>query len=254
MLKASYQVGRRIIAWLREFDARLLLAALITATSFAIFLEIADEVKEGDTQNIDEQIIIALREPQDYSDPLGPLWFEEAVRDVSALGSFVVLALFIIFVMIFLTLIRRYKAALFVLGATVSGALVSHSLKIFFSRPRPDIVSHGTNVLTYSFPSGHSLLSAVVYMTLGALLTELVTRKRLKSYFLLVGLFLTFIVGLSRIYLGVHYPSDVIAGWCAGLCWAALFTIIARINAIRTRDPAARNRLPLSSPDQGPVF
>ncbi len=254
MLKASYDMGRRILSWLREFDARLLLAALVTAVSLSIFLEVADEVSEGETQSLDEQIILALREAHDSSDPLGPIWLEEAVRDISALGSFVVLALFIGFVGIFLLLIRRYKAAYFVLAATLSGAWVSHSLKVFFSRPRPDIVSHGTNVLTYSFPSGHSLLSAVVYMTLGALLTELVTRKRLKSYFLLVGLFLTFIVGLSRIYLGVHYPSDVIAGWCVGLFWAALFTVIARINAIRTRDPAARNGLSLASQDQGPVF
>ncbi|HET9236374.1 MAG TPA: phosphatase PAP2 family protein [Oligoflexus sp.] len=254
MLKTSYQTGRRILSWLREFDARLLLATLLTAASLFVFLEIADEVMEGETQSLDERIIVSLREPQDLNDPIGPLWLEGAVRDISALGSFVVLMLFVSFVMIFLILIRRYKASLFVLGAAGSGVLVSHSLKLFFSRPRPDIVSHGTNVLTYSFPSGHSMLSAVVYLTLGALLTELVTRKRLKSYFLLVGLFLSFIVGLSRIYLGVHYPSDVIAGWCAGLFWAALFTMIARIYTLRTKDPAASSRMPLSRQDEGPVF
>jgi undecaprenyl-diphosphatase len=217
-------------------------------------VEIADEVTEGETQSLDERIIVSLREPQDLTDPIGPLWLEEAVRDISALGSFVVLTLFVGFVMIFLVLIRRYKASLFVLGAAVGGALVSHSLKVFFSRPRPDIVSHGTNVLTYSFPSGHSMLSAVVFLTLGALLTELVTRKRLKSYFLLVGLFLSFIVGLSRIYLGVHYPSDVIAGWCAGLFWAALVTMVARIYTLRAKDPATNSRTSLSRQDEGPVF
>jgi undecaprenyl-diphosphatase len=217
-------------------------------------LEIADEVTEGETQSLDERIIVSLREPQDLADPIGPLWLEEAVRDISALGSFVVLMLFVGSVMIFLVLIRRYKASLFVLGAAVGGALVSHSLKVFFSRPRPDIVSHGTNVLTYSFPSGHSMLSAVVFLTLGALLTELVTRKRLKSYFLLVGLFLSFIVGLSRIYLGVHYPSDVLAGWCAGLFWAALVTMVARIYTLRAKDPAANSRISLSRQDEGPVF
>jgi undecaprenyl-diphosphatase len=254
MLKASYQTGRRVVLWLREFDTRLLLAALLTAASLFVFLEIADEVIEGETQSLDERIIVSLREPQDLADPIGPMWLEEAVRDISALGSFVVLMLFVGFVMIFLVLIRRYKASLFVLGAALSGVLVSHSLKLFFSRPRPDIVSHGTNVLTYSFPSGHSMLSAVVYLTLGALLTELVTRKRLKSYFLLVGLFLSFIVGLSRIYLGVHYPSDVIAGWCAGLFWAALITMIARIYTLRAKDPAANSRIPLARQDEGPVF
>lgn len=238
MLKTSSQMSRRILTWLKEFDARLLLAGMITAASLFVFIEIADEVNEGETQSLDERVIIALREPHDLADPIGPRWFEEGVRDISALGSHVVLTLFVVFVLIFLVLIRRYKASLFVLGAAVSGALASHYLKLFFSRPRPDIVSHGANVLSYSFPSGHSMLSAVVYLTLGALLTELVTRKRLKSYFLLVGLFLSFLVGLSRIYLGVHYPSDVMAGWCAGLFWAALFTIIARIYALRTKDPA----------------
>jgi undecaprenyl-diphosphatase len=238
MLKASREFSRRLLGWLQAFDVRLLLASMLTMASLLIFIEIAEEVGEGETQSLDEKVILALREPEDRADPLGPVWLEEAVRDVSALGSHVVLTLFVIFVLIFLALIRRYKAALFVLGATVSGALASHFLKILFSRPRPDIAAHSTHVLTYSFPSGHSMLSAVVYLTLGALLTELVTRKRLKSYFLLVGLFLSFLVGLSRIYLGVHYPSDVMAGWCAGLFWAALFTIIARIYTLRTKDPA----------------
>jgi undecaprenyl-diphosphatase len=238
MLKAVQEFSRRLLGWLQEFDARLLLATLVTVTSLLIFIEIADDVGEGDTQSLDERAILALREPQDSADPLGPIWLEEAVRDISALGSHVVLTLFVSFVLIFLLLIRRYKAALFVLGAAASGALASHYLKLLFSRPRPDIAAHSTHVLTYSFPSGHSMLSAVVYLTLGALLTELVTRKRLKSYFLFVGFFLSFLVGLSRIYLGVHYPSDVLAGWCAGLFWAALFTIIARVYALRTKDPA----------------
>ncbi|WP_141735304.1 phosphatase PAP2 family protein [Oligoflexus tunisiensis] len=248
MLNLWLNFVRRLLSWLRERDTRLLLAALLSAASFFAFMEIADDVTEGDTQTLDERIVISLREPHDLSDPIGPLWIESAVRDVSALGSYVVLTFYVSFVLIFLILIRRYKASLFVLGATLSGVIVSHSLKIFFSRPRPDIVTHGAHVMTYSFPSGHSMLSAVVYLTLGALLTELVTRKRLKSYFLLVAMFLSGVVGLSRIYLGVHYPSDVLAGWCAGLCWAALFTVIARLNALRMREPAADQPARAASP------
>jgi undecaprenyl-diphosphatase len=239
MVKYLLNLGGQLINWLRERDTRLLIAAFLTAASFFLFIEIADDVAEGDTQSLDERIIISLREADDLSDPIGPVWLEEAVRDISALGGHTVLTIYVSFVLIFLLLIRRYKASLFVLGATVSGAVASHYLKIFFSRPRPDIVSHSAHVVTFSFPSGHSMLSAVVYLTLGALLTEFVTRTHLKSYFLLVAMFLSFIIGLSRIYLGVHYPSDVLAGWCAGLGWAALFTVIARLNVLRMKEAAA---------------
>jgi undecaprenyl-diphosphatase len=236
MQKKLLHYGRLVVGWLREQDARLLIAALVTAFSIFLFIEIADEVMEKETQSLDERIIIALREPNDLADPIGPIWVEEAVRDISALGSHSVLTLFVACVLIFLVLIKRYKASLFVLGAALGGAMLSHSLKLFFARPRPDIVSHGTHIMTYSFPSGHSMLSATVYLTLGALITELVTRKRLKSYFLIVAMLISFIVGLSRIYLGVHYPSDVLAGWCAGLFWAALITAIARLYALRSKD------------------
>ncbi|MDQ3230227.1 MAG: phosphatase PAP2 family protein [Pseudobdellovibrionaceae bacterium] len=228
--------GRLALGWIREQDAKLILAALMTASSMFLFIEIADEVVERDTQTLDEKIIMALREPNDLSNPIGPIWVEEAVRDLSALGSHTVLTLFVGFVLAFLILIKRRKAALFVMGAAAGGALLSHWLKIFFARPRPDIVSHATHIMTYSFPSGHSMLSAIVYLTLGALMTELVSRKRLKSYFLISAMFISLLVGLSRIYLGVHYPSDVMAGWCAGLFWAALITLIARLNALRSKN------------------
>jgi undecaprenyl-diphosphatase len=79
-----------------------------------------------------------------------------------------------------------------------------------------------------SFPSGHSMLSAVIYPTLGTLLARLVPRKRLKIYFMLVALTLSFLIGISRIYLRVHYPTDVLAGWAAGLAWAAFCWTIAK--------------------------
>src|SRR5688500_13865740 len=116
MLKTPLRLGQRILSWLREFDTRLLLAALITAASLFVFVEIADEVYEGETQSLDEKLIVSLREPHDLNDPIGPIWLEEAVRDISALGSHIVLTIFVAFVLIFLVLIRRYKASMFVLG------------------------------------------------------------------------------------------------------------------------------------------
>ncbi len=106
-------------------------------------------------------------------------------------------------------------------AAELGGVLISNLLKFGFDRPRPDI-EHATRVFTASFPSGHATLSAVTFLTLGALLTRVNSGHAAKLYFLMSAVFLTIIVGLSRVYLGVHYPSDVLAGWCVGSAWAVL--------------------------------
>jgi undecaprenyl-diphosphatase len=125
-------------------------------------------------------------------------------------------------------LARKFSAMAFVLGATGLGFLLTILLKSMYERPRPDVVPHLAAVYTSSFPSGHSMMSAVVYLTLGTLLTRLVPTPWLKFYFLSVALILTGLVGISRVYLGVHFPTDVLAGWCAGLTWASLCWLVAR--------------------------
>ncbi|MBM3856033.1 MAG: phosphatase PAP2 family protein, partial [Verrucomicrobia bacterium] len=110
----------------------------------------------------------------------------------------------------------------------LSGLVLSTMLKYFFGRPRPDVVPHLSPAALASFPSGHSMLSAIVYLALGTLLARLVSEMRLKLYILGMALTLTFLVGASRIYAGVHYPSDVLAGWTAGLVWAVLCWLAAR--------------------------
>ena len=110
----------------------------------------------------------------------------------------------------------------------MGGLLVSTLLKAGYNRPRPDLVPHLSMVFTSSFPSGHSMLSAIVFLTLGSLLGRFVHEWRLKAYFLVVSLTLTFLVGVSRVYLGVHYPTDVLAGWTAGLAWALVCSLVAR--------------------------
>jgi undecaprenyl-diphosphatase len=176
----------------------------------------------------DEWAIRAMRNADDPAKPIGPAWLHEAGRDLTALGGVAVLTLITVAVAGFLWLRKMFGAMWLVLAATLGGLAVSSALKSAFERPRPDLVPHLSIVHSSSFPSGHSMLSATVYLTLGALLGRFVQPLRLKAYFLLVALILTFLVGVSRVYVGVHYPTDVLAGWSAGLAWALLCWLAAR--------------------------
>ena len=219
-------VGRGY-AWARQ-DLLVLVLSLCVVGGAWGFMELADEVTEGDTRELDEKIVRALRAEADPSDPVGPVWLEEAVRDLTALGSTVVLLFLSLAVLGFLLMRRQGHAAGLVLAALAGGLLLNWTLKNYFDRPRPELVPHLHHVLTASFPSGHSLLSAVVYLTLGALLARLVEERRLKIYIIAVAGVMSVLVGASRVYLGVHYPTDVLGGWTVGLSWAVLCWLVAR--------------------------
>jgi undecaprenyl-diphosphatase len=206
---------------LRNWLTLRILALTVAATSFLVFfIKVAEEVVEGDTHAIDRWILMRLREAGDPTDPLGPIWFEDFVRDITALGSPAVLGLFVLITFLFLFLAGQKGLSLFVLAATVGGTLAVTILKEGFDRPRPNFSPDGIPVYTASFPSGHAMVSAVVYLTLGALIARLVPGTKLKLYVITTAFILTGLVGLSRVYLGVHWPSDVLAGWAAGAAWA----------------------------------
>lgn len=214
--------------WIASHELPVLIALLAIVVSLWIFVEVADEVYEGETHHYDLEAIRLLRQADDPAMPIGPRWVHEAGRDFTALGGVAVLTLVTLSVTGFLLLTRNWRAAWFVLAATAGGFVVSMLLKMIFARERPDVVPHLSIVSSYSFPSGHAMQAAVVYLTLGTLLSRLVEGYALKVYFLAVALLLTFVVGVSRVYLGVHYPTDVLAGWSAGLAWAAFCWLIAR--------------------------
>jgi undecaprenyl-diphosphatase len=221
---------------------RVLLPILLATACAWSFIEIGGEVGEGDTRAIDEQIILALR-TSDTSDPIGPAWFEEAVRDLTALGSTLVLSMVVLTVVGFLLLVRQWRAAIFTFAASVSGQLVSHVLKEIFGRPRPDLISHEAEVFTHSFPSGHAMMSAVVYLTLASLAARLMHRRRLKLYALSVAVVFTMLIGVSRVYLGVHWPSDVLAGWMIGASWAlACWLMAAKLGLGQNGSESANQR------------
>jgi undecaprenyl-diphosphatase len=207
--------------WARREFAMLATLALAAAALWG-FAELADEVLEGETHAFDERILLALRSAADLSDPLGPGWLEELMRDITGLGGTGILTFITLAVAGFLALDRKAHAALFVVVAVGSGMLLSTLLKMGFDRPRPDLVPHGALVYTASFPSGHSMLSAAAYLTLGALLARVQARRVLKLYVLGLAILLTVAVGASRVYLGVHWPTDVLAGWAIGAAWALL--------------------------------
>ena len=195
------------------------IVAGIAAALLAVFGFVADEVIEGDTVTFDTAVTAFFREAGNMEDPWGPTWLEEAMRDITAMGSFTILGFVLIVVVAFLALSGKGRSALFVTVAVIGGTIVSTGLKMLFDRPRPDVEA-ATRVFTASFPSGHATVSAVVYLTLGLLLAEATTNRGLKLYFIGLGIFMTLAVGLSRIYIGVHYPTDVIAGWSIGAAWS----------------------------------
>ncbi|WP_458618435.1 phosphatase PAP2 family protein [Gilvimarinus sp. F26214L] len=224
--------------FVRSEYALLALLVLIVGGAWG-FMELADEVLEGETHRLDEVVLLAMRNPADLSDPLGPGWVEEVGRDVTALGGLAIVGFISIVAVGHMMLRGRHRGALYVALTVGGGILVSTLLKSGFDRPRPDLVPHGATVYTASFPSGHSMMSAVVYLTLGVLLARLDSRPALRIYVLGVAIFLTIAVGISRIYLGVHWPTDVLAGWTAGATWALLCWAGADILQRRGRLEAA---------------
>ena len=192
------------------------------------FLSLADEVMEGDTTTLDTRILRAFRKADDPSRPIGPQWVENSLLDLTALGGPTVLGLVVVSVAGFLLLQTRYHTAIVVLVTAASGELANHAMKNVFLRPRPDVVPHLRDVSTTSFPSGHAMESAIIYLTLGAMLMRLAERRLTKIYCIGIAIFLTLLVGISRVYLGVHYPTDVAAGWMFGFFWASLCWMVAR--------------------------
>ncbi|RKE83624.1 phosphatase PAP2 family protein [Rhizobium sp. AG855] len=209
-------------------EARVWLTALVAALVAYFLFELTGEVLEGETRAFDEGVLLALRDPTDPALPIGPTWLTKMVVDITALGGVTVLTLIVTLVVVYLTLRRKYRTALFVTGSILGGWALSSAIKIGIARPRPEVVQHLVEVTDMSFPSGHAMLSAITYLTLGAMLSRIEEQPSLRYFFPLVAVVLTLIIGLSRIYLGVHYPTDVLGGWAAGTVWACGSWFVAR--------------------------
>lgn len=209
-------------------SGRILAALLAIAGCAWAFLAIAEEVFEGETRGFDAALLMAFRNPADPSDPIGPGWLEEFGRDLTALGGVGVLGILTLAAAGYLELRGERRSMWFLLVCVFGGMALSTLFKRGFERPRPDLVPHEVAVYTASFPSGHSMLAAVVYLTLAVMIARVEPRRALKVYVFALAALLTVAIGVSRLYLGVHWPTDVLAGWTAGAAWALMCYLAAR--------------------------
>lgn len=218
----------RIIRWVGTHELQVLVGLSVIVLGTWGFIELAGEVMEGDTAAFDRKILLAFREPGNLERPVGPEWLHEVMRDFTALGGYAVLGMVLLSVSGVLLMERKHWALALILVAIVGGFILSMALKSGFERDRPSEVTPLSYVHTSSFPSGHAMMAAVVYLTLGSLLSRLTTSLVARFYILAIALLVTVLVGTSRVFLGVHWPTDVLAGWSAGLVWATLCWLVAR--------------------------
>jgi undecaprenyl-diphosphatase len=221
-------------------EAWLVACLLVIAGLILAFALIAYEVMQGATSRFDRDVIMALRTSANPSEPLGPAWVQNIAINVTALGSFTVVTGVMIIALGYFYLTGARTACWLLLTAVLGGMAVNSLLKLVFARPRPDFVIPSLKVVTASFPSGHATLSAIAYLTLGVLLARTARSTALRIYLIAVGAILGILIGVSRVYLAVHYPTDVLAGWCLGTagalsCWAVM-NLLERRNKVETTD------------------
>lgn len=222
-----------------------LLAGLgAVAGLFFVFLKIWSEVVERDARAIDDRILLSLRQPGHPAVPIGPAWATQCMLDLSSLGGGTLLGLVVVATSGYLIVKGARTRALWLVTATISGSILLLFLKSFFGRPRPQIVDHLVTVQSMSFPSGHATNSALVYLTIAALASDVEPSSVGRIYIMAIAIIMTILVGLSRLYLGVHWPSDVAAGWALGAGWALAWRLVADYFGKRT---AAGNSISLIS-------
>lgn len=208
-------------------EQRLLALLAIGAALIALFIKLAGEMQEGETQAFDIAILRALRHADDPAQLIGPAWLKSSVIDITALGGVTVLTLVSILAVAFLMLGKRHHQALFTALATGGGALLGTLLKTMFARPRPEVVPHLVEVTSLSFPSGHSLNSAIIYLTIAVMISRSFDDRASRIFTITVAALLVLAIGTTRLLLGVHYPSDVLGGWTLGAAWALMVGIVA---------------------------
>ena len=227
--------ARRAFALARA-EIAALGALLVVALSSLTFADLAEDMGEPDGQVFDTRLLHVLRPyADDPSRPWGPWWLKEAASDITSLGGISVLALFATIVIVFLLIQRKWLSSVLLVVGLGGGVILSEGLKAVFERDRPPVIYQATETINASFPSGHALLSAVFYLSLGVMLTRAFPQRRFKAYVLGVGIVITLLIGVTRIYLGAHWASDVFAGWSVGAAWAMALWLVSYAVSRRQR-------------------
>lgn len=198
----------------------------ILAGGVAVFADVAEDFNEDEARSFDMNVLAALHPGPDLADPVGPAWLDRAAQDFSAFGSLAIICTIALVMVGFLLMQKRAVQAGMLVLALGGGLLLSETMKGIFERTRPPEIYHMAGALNASFPSGHALLSTVFYLTLGAMLARLLQRRRNKVYAISVAITVALLVGFTRVYLGVHWASDVLAGWALGATWAMVCWLI----------------------------
>lgn len=207
-------------------EMRLVVAFVVVSLVLLGTVHLGSEIREDGTSSFDRWMILALRQPGDLGRPIGPAWLRPVFVDITALGGVTALTLLTATVIGYLLVARKFGTAALLAAATISGTLIGQVLKFTFARVRPTIVPRFVDIHTLSYPSGHAVNSAVVFLTLGALLARAEPIRRMRVYIVAVAMLVTILIGFSRVYVGVHWPTDVIAGWAVGGSWALLWSAI----------------------------
>lgn len=215
----------------RRIEVRLLLAGLAIMVAIWGFLALTGEVREQETTLFDRTVLLAFRTPADLGTPIGPRWLQESGRDVTALGGFTALTLIAVLAIAMLLMHGRKIQALIFGSAVILAQVAAEAVKHVVNRPRPELVAHHDLVYSSSFPSGHAVMAPVVYLTLAAIVAAGDRRRPVKVTLLLSAAVLVIAIGVSRVYLGVHWPTDVLAGWTMGAAIALAASIILHLRA-----------------------
>lgn len=231
------ETAKRAGAGARRYGLQPLVLLLCLASLF-LFFHIGSELMEGEGgAGLDRTLLLIFRTPGDLAKPIGPSWLLQSAIDISALGGFTFIWLFTAASTGFLVLKRRWKATGLLLASIVGVSILNSLIKIGFHRARPEVTPHLAEVATNSFPSGHAMISAATYLTIGALLARSQSTLRVRTYVMSLAVLLAAAIGVSRLYLGVHWPSDVLAGWALGSAWALAFWVVSlRVEPTSTVD------------------
>lgn len=215
---------RRAMTLARTEFAALGALAVVTL-SVMTFVEIADDMTEADGQAFDRMVLHWMQPVA--GQPRGPWWLQEAAADITSLGGIAVLTVFALVALGFMLILKKRLSAVLLVVGLAGGVALSEGLKAVFERERPPAAYQAVETLNASFPSGHALLSTVFYLSVAVMMTRAFPRRGLKIYVLAVGMVFALMVGLTRVYLGAHWASDVMAGWCVGAAWAMTLWLVS---------------------------